>query len=176
MPIAKAIKECRFPYSANHKSMQMDRPPGTPALSFVGTEVAQLFEAAFSQTGIKGGRPTARHWATLLQKLEANTKQCANNKGHYYPSHVSAEAAQTHARIVALRQNMRPQMACPWCQMEAQGANALFPFVFPGALSGATVDVEALWRQLQGLDNLGPAPLIPMPSARPRPAARQVDG
>ena len=53
MPIARAIKECRFAYSANHKSMQMDRPPGTPPLSFVGSEIAQFFEDAFSPAAIR---------------------------------------------------------------------------------------------------------------------------
>lgn len=151
MPIARAIKECRFPYSANHKAMQMDRPPGTPALSFIGAEVAQLFEAAFSQAATKDGRPTARNWIAALGRLEANTKQCANNNGHWYPSHLSL---------------------CPWCQMEAQGAKPLFPF---GGGGGATVELEALWKQLQGLGNLGSAPSIPIPSSPPpSPAAQQV--
>ena len=151
MPIARAIKECRFPYSANNKAMQMDRPPGTPALSFVGAEVAQLFESAFSHATIKGGRPTGRNWAAVLEKLEANTKQCATNKGHWHPSYV---------------------LACPWCQMEAQGAYPLFPILIPGSPSGTRLDVEALWRQIQNLGHLGPAPSIPMPAASPSPAAQ----
>lgn len=155
MPIAKAIKEYRFPYSANHKAIQMDRPPGTPQLSFVGAEMAHLFETAFCQAAIKGGRPTARDWAGALQKLERATKQCANNKGHWHPSHVSI---------------------CPWCQMEAQGANPLFPFVFPAVPGGRgpMLDVEALLRQIQSLGNLGPALTVPMTSASPSPAALQV--
>jgi DNA-binding helix-hairpin-helix protein with protein kinase domain len=155
MPIAKAIKECRFPYSANHKAMQMDRPPGIPALSFVGTDVAHLFETAFSQTAITEGRPTSREWVAALQKLEANSKQCANNRGHWHPSHLST---------------------CPWCQLEAQGANLLFPFVIPFVPGGSvpTLDVEAFWRQIQRLENLGTAPPVAMTSASPSPAARQV--
>jgi DNA-binding helix-hairpin-helix protein with protein kinase domain len=149
MPIARAIKECSFPYSANHKAMQMDRPPGTPALSFVGAEVAQLFETAFSQAAIMSGRPSARDWAAGLRKLEANTK----NRGHWHPSHLSA---------------------CPWCQMEAQGANPLFRFIISGAPSGAHLDVEALWRQIEGLGYLGSAPTIPLPSTSPSPAAQQA--
>jgi DNA-binding helix-hairpin-helix protein with protein kinase domain len=155
VPIAQAIKEYRFPYSANHAAMRMDRPPGTLALSFVGSAVAELFETAFSQAAVKGGRPTARNWAAALQQLEANTKQCANNKGHWHPSYLSS---------------------CPWCEMEAQGANPLFPFVVPlvSGREGATLDVEALWRQLQTLGNLGPAPSIPAASASRSPAARQI--
>lgn len=155
MPIAKAIKECRFPYSANHKAMQMDKPPGTPALSFVGADIAHLFETAFSQAAIKGGRPTARDWSAALLKLEAKTKQCANNRGHWHPSHLSA---------------------CTWCQMEAQGANPLFPYVIPFVPggSGPTLDVEAFWRQIQGLENLETVPTVTITSPAPSPTAMQV--
>jgi len=84
---------------------------------------------AFSQTAITEGRPTSREWVAALQKLEANSKQCANNRGHWHPSHLST---------------------CPWCQLEAQGANLLFPFVIPFVPGGSvpTLDVEAFWRQI----------------------------
>jgi DNA-binding helix-hairpin-helix protein with protein kinase domain len=140
MPIWRAIKECRFPYSINHKAMQMDRPPGTPPLSFVGSELSHLFETAFSRAAIAGGRPTARDWASALKKLEANTKQCSNFAGHWHPNHLSV---------------------CPWCTMEAQGANPLFPFVVRTGQAGPTFDVDALWRQIESLPDLGPAPTIP---------------
>jgi DNA-binding helix-hairpin-helix protein with protein kinase domain len=140
MPIWRAIKECRFPYSINHKAMQMDRPPGTPPLSFVGAELSHLFETAFSRAAVAGDRPTARDWASALKKLEGNTKQCSSFAGHWYTSHLSA---------------------CPWCTMEAQGANPLFPFVVPTGPSGPTFDVDALWRQIENLPDLGPAPAIP---------------
>jgi DNA-binding helix-hairpin-helix protein with protein kinase domain len=155
MPIARAIKECRFPYGSSHLAVRMERPPGTPPLSFIGPEVSQLFETAFSQAAIQGGRPTSREWAVALQRLEANIRVCGNNKGHWYPSYSSG---------------------CPWCQMEAKGANPLFPFVIPLAPGHTvpTVDLEALWRQLQGLSSLGPAPPIPVPVATPSPAAKQA--
>lgn len=155
MSIGKAIKECRFPYSVNHKAMRMDPPPGTPPLSFTGIDVAQLFEKAFSQSAMQVGRPTARGWVTALQQLEADTKQCGLNKGHWYPSHATA---------------------CPWCQMEGQGANPLFPFVMPLVPDsvGSAVNVDALWKQLQGLADLGPAPPIAIPQLSPSSAARQV--
>ena len=89
MPIWRAIKECRFPYSNNHKAMQMERPPGTPPLSFVGAEPSYLFETAFSRAATVGGRPTARDWAAALKKLEANTKQCSSFSGHWHTNHLS---------------------------------------------------------------------------------------
>jgi DNA-binding helix-hairpin-helix protein with protein kinase domain len=150
MPIPQAIKECRFPYSVNHNAMQMDRPPGTPPLSFVGSEVAHLFETAFSQATVRGGRPTARDWAAALQRLEANAKQCGVSKGHWHPGHLSA---------------------CPWCAMEAQGANPLFPFVVALPPEGSKLDIDALWRQIQSLPELGNAPSIAPLSRQPSPSA-----
>ncbi|MFB6414374.1 helix-hairpin-helix domain-containing protein [Bradyrhizobium tunisiense] len=153
MPIPQAIKECRFPYSANHKAMQMDRPPGTPPLSFVGSEVAQLFETAFSATTVSGGRPTARDWAAALDRIEKNAKQCSVSKGHWHPGHLSA---------------------CPWCAMEAQGANPLFPFVVPLPADGSKLDVDTLWRQIQNLPDLGNAPMIASQSKQPSARAVQA--
>jgi DNA-binding helix-hairpin-helix protein with protein kinase domain len=60
MPIPRAIKECRFAYGARRATVQMEKPPGTPPLSIVGDEVAFLFERAFAQEMIAGGRPTPR--------------------------------------------------------------------------------------------------------------------
>ena len=141
MPIWRAIKECRFPYSNNHKAIQMERPPGTPPLSFVGAELSHLFETAFSSASLVGGRPAARDWAAALNKLEANTKQCSAFSGHWYTNHL-------------------PE--CPWCTMEAKGANPLFPFVVPMEPTGSTFDVDALWSQIDKLPELGPAPSIPV--------------
>jgi DNA-binding helix-hairpin-helix protein with protein kinase domain len=155
MPIARAIKECRFPYSVNLKAMQMEPPPGTPPLLFVGADVAQMFERAFSQAAINNTRPTARAWADAMHTLEKNTKRCGTNAGHWHPGHL---------------------LECPWCRMEAQGANPLFPFVVPFApgSSGPMLDLEALWRQLNGLPALGPAPMIPVAQASPSQAARKL--
>ena len=114
----------------------MDRPPGTPALPSSGPRSHNFLRRVF-QAATKDGRPTARNWIAALGRLEAKTKQCANNNGHWYPSHLSL---------------------CPWCQMEAQGAKPLFPF----GGGGGAVDLEALWKQLQGLGKLGSAPSIPI--------------
>jgi DNA-binding helix-hairpin-helix protein with protein kinase domain len=145
MPIPKAIKEFRFPYGANHKSMQMERPPGTPPLSFVGPDIADLFESAFSRAAVLTGRPTAINWANALEKLEANTKQCSHNKGHWFTRHLSD---------------------CPWCHMESLGANPLFPFVSPLTPTGPGLDIEFFAKQINALSDLagGPPVMLSAPS------------
>lgn len=153
MPIAKAIKECRFPYGSQHRAMQMEPPPGTAPLGFVGGEVTQLFERAFARAGIDGNRPKAREWVSALVALEKNTKQCSVSKSHWYPTYSSH---------------------CPWCQMEGQGANPLFPFVLPSGMAAAGVDVEALWRAIQNLENPGSAPVLDVPELPPSAEAAAI--
>ncbi len=155
MPISRAIKEFRFPYSMNHRAMQMDPPPGTPPLSFVSSDVAHLFEAAFSPEATKGGRPTARTWVSAMQTLEKNTKRCGANHSHWHPAHLSQ---------------------CPWCRMEVQGANPLFPFVLPFKAGSPchTPDLDVLWRQLAGLPTLGPAPTVPIQQVTPSLTAQKL--
>jgi len=70
MPIPKAIKECRFPYSINHKAMQMDRPPGTPALSIVGAYVLTSLRQRFRQ-------PQSRE---AVQRRESGLRPCRNSR------------------------------------------------------------------------------------------------
>ncbi len=132
MPIARAIKECRFPYGANQKKIMMSPPPGTPPLSFVGDEVSNLFEKAFSDLVVQSGRPKALDWVDALQKLEASAKRCTSDPGHWHPAQLTA---------------------CPWCRMESLGANRLFPFVIPAshAAPNSQIDIEAMWRELKGL-------------------------
>lgn len=146
MPIAKAIKEFRFPYGAQRAAMQMQPPPGTPPLSFVGLGVAQLFERAFSPAAVTGGRPLAREWVAALATLEKSTVQCRVSNSHWYPAG-----------------------NCPWCEMEGQGAKPLFPFILPPGAATAVMDVEVLWRTLQGLGDPGPAPFLPVPNLPPSP-------
>lgn len=154
MPIAKAIKECRFPYSAQHRALQMEPPPGTPPLSFAGAEVAQLMEKAFSAAYTTSGRPSARQWASSLTALETSAKQCSLSKSHWFPSHTTI---------------------CPWCAMEGQGARPLFPFVLPSGMAGiGGTDVEALSRTLKELSDPGPTPSFNVPDPAPSQQARAV--
>jgi DNA-binding helix-hairpin-helix protein with protein kinase domain len=149
MPIPKAISEFRFAYSAMRADVQMDRPPNTPALSIVGDDVAFLFERAFAKQMVNGGRPEPQEWVQALTGLEKNLTQCRANPSHW------------HHRAGA----------CPWCPMEAVTHVELFPFV-PLAGEVTALDLTALWRQIEALQSLGPAPDINVP--RPPPSAEAV--
>jgi DNA-binding helix-hairpin-helix protein with protein kinase domain len=138
MPIERAIGEGRFAYGADCASFQMERPPGAPSLSIVSPAIAGLFERAFARESRGGGRPTAREWATGLEALEGQLRQCA-----FSPAHWHFDGLQS----------------CPWCRMEAATGIALFSTaVSPGA--AAHFDIDAFWRRAEALEHPGPAPAL----------------
>jgi DNA-binding helix-hairpin-helix protein with protein kinase domain len=150
MPIPRAIKECRFPYGARRASVQMEVPPGTPPLSIVGDETAFLFERAFAREMIAGGRPGPRDWIEALARLEKNLKACVVNPAHWH----------------------RAGQPCPWCPIEAATGVSLFPFVAATLPPG--MDVATLWREVENLPQLGPAPSIPSNAAHASAEARAL--
>lgn len=137
-PIPKAIEQNRFPYTELVTDRSMERPPGTPPLSIVGSSVASLFEQAFSKEKKIGQRPTARDWILALGNLEKDLRQCSNLLSHWYQRSLSL---------------------CPWCQMEAATGVALFPLVLP-ATSGSHFSIDAIWRQIESIPHPGIAPAI----------------
>jgi hypothetical protein len=150
MPIPTAIRECGFAYGTRRATVQMEKPPGTPALSIVGDDIAFLFERAFAPEMISGGRPNPRDWVESLGRLEKELKQCSANPSHWH----------------------RKEQSCPWCPMEGATGVALFPLVAP--VAGAVFNMEALWRQIESIRHPGPPPEIPTPAVQASQAARRV--
>jgi len=154
MPIAKAISELRFAYSAMRADVQMDRPPHTPALSIVGDEVAFLFERAFAKQMVQGGRPEPLEWAKALTVLEKDLKQCTVSPSHWH----------------------HKGSPCPWCPMEATTGVELFPFITQGAIGLPGIDLATLWRQIDELTSPGSAPEIQISTPTPSVQASEVAG
>jgi DNA-binding helix-hairpin-helix protein with protein kinase domain len=151
MPIAKAISELRFAYSAMRADVQMDKPPGTPPLSIVGDEVAFLFERAFAKQMVQGGRPEPSEWVQALSNLEKRLKQCGANPSHWH----------------------HKDTTCPWCSMEAVTGIELFPFV-QNTVGLTSIDLTALWRQIDALNSPGPSPEIQIASPQPGAEAHAI--
>jgi DNA-binding helix-hairpin-helix protein with protein kinase domain len=136
MPIPQAIEEFRFAYGSARARVNMEQPPNTPPLSIVGNDVGQLFERAFSNQVMNGGRPGPREWSTALSALESNLKQCSGSASHWY---------------------LRMLSACPWCKMEAATGVSLFGLVIQGA-TDTHFNLDALWREVERIPDPGPAP------------------
>jgi DNA-binding helix-hairpin-helix protein with protein kinase domain len=58
MPLATAIAQFRFAYSARKNETQMEPPPHVPLLSDLPSELSNAFETAFGEIGVNRGRPT----------------------------------------------------------------------------------------------------------------------
>lgn len=151
MPISRAIEECRFAYGQRRSALQMTQPPGTPPLSIVGPQIAQLFEKAFAADAPAIGRPAAREWIGALDGLEKDLKQCASNPSHW------------HHRA----------SSCPWCPMEGSTGVALFPAVVQNA-AGTVFDMARLWREVEAIQHPGSAPTITLPTPKPSVGAGKL--
>jgi DNA-binding helix-hairpin-helix protein with protein kinase domain len=150
MPIPRAIKECRFAYGARRATVQMEKPPGTPALSIVGDDVAFLFERAFAKEMIAGGRPTPRDWIDSLERLEKTLKQCSANPSHWH----------------------RNDTSCPWCPMEGATGVPLFPII--ADIAASAVNIDTLWRQVEALPHPGQPPAFSAPAVQASQAAKSA--
>jgi DNA-binding helix-hairpin-helix protein with protein kinase domain len=152
MPLAKAIEQFRFAYSIRPAGKEMERPPGTPPLPIVGTELGVMFERAFGREGAAGQRAKARDWAGALQKLEGQLQECKSDPSHWH---------------------LRGLVSCPWCAMEGATGVSLFPVIVPGG-GGAALNIDAFWREVTGVAHPGPAPQLATPSVTPSAEAVAV--
>lgn len=145
LPLAVAIEQFRFAYSGRAALTEMERPPGTPALQIVGTEIATMFERAFGRDGAGGNRTTARDWAAALQRLESQLQECRMNASHWH---------------------LRGLPSCPWCAMEGATGVSLFPVIVTPA-GGPVFNLDTFWREVTALPHPGPAPQLTVPSVSP---------
>lgn len=138
--IEMAIREHRFAYSPDRNRTLMDAPPAAPSLSSAGQTIASLFEQAFSPAATSGGvkRPSAAQWADALQELLLKLLECKENAAHAYVSSVGT---------------------CPWCAIDAHLRSELFNYVEPAGLAAQRIDVDAIWRAIEGTSSLVLKPL-----------------
>ncbi|MFY9801270.1 MAG: hypothetical protein WAK10_08485 [Methanoregula sp.] len=133
MPIEKAIIQHRFAYGKFSHKRSISPPPNSVGLSIVPAELAELFERAFSETGVQpGGRPSAAGWWNVLEDLEQHLKRCGRDSVHYY---------------------YKGLVKCPWCTFE--DTSGVLPFLSAESIS--KMDLTAEWRKVMALKPPGPA-------------------
>jgi DNA-binding helix-hairpin-helix protein with protein kinase domain/Flp pilus assembly protein TadD len=139
MPLEKAIAEYRFAYGAGANARLMKQPPGTLPLEAVSRPVAELFERAFLQGGM---RPRAEEWVGRLGGLASGLRQCAKNSGHHY---------------------LKTLGSCPWCEIEARSGIVLFfPVYVAGvATAGGAFNITSVWARIAAVEAPGPLPQLP---------------
>lgn len=154
MPISQAIAESRFAYGTRRAAHMMEQPPGTPALSIVGPEVAALFERAFGKSAVKGGRPAPREWMSALTRLEHEVIPCAADVSHWH----------------------RIGSPCPWCRFEA-GAGTASRFLAEDpnrSIGRPDLGFEAMWKEVERLETPSEAPGIALIDSSPSETALAV--
>lgn len=127
-PLERRIREFRFAYARDAAARrQMLPPPASLGLETLPAPMVALFERAFLEAGLRGGRPGATEWRTALEDFERELRPCARNAGH---SHLKSASK------------------CPLCELE--GNSRLLLFAPPRAARVATplVDLERLWSEV----------------------------
>lgn len=137
MPLEKAIAEFRFVYGNQARMLEMEAPPGAPALTTVSSTTASLFEKAFSRSGMNQARPSATEWIAALEALESQVKKCSTNASHYYFSGLAS---------------------CPWCRVEATTGIILFNVYFQSGNNGGDFNLALIWSGIAAVPAPGPAP------------------
>ncbi|MFA4849182.1 MAG: hypothetical protein WC626_05600, partial [Methanoregula sp.] len=136
MPLDKAIAEFRFAYSKNSPLKSISPPPNSVGLSVVPTDIAGLFERAFSESGARSaGRPPAGEWWDAFESLEKRMRRCSADSVHSYYSGLSA---------------------CPWCRLEESSGLLLFL----SADHITKIDLRREWQKVEAITPPGPIPYI----------------
>ncbi|HSG38666.1 MAG TPA: helix-hairpin-helix domain-containing protein, partial [Thermoanaerobaculia bacterium] len=94
------IKAFRFAYARDAQSRGVAPPPKSIPLSAVPVALEAMFEQAFTEKGVSGGRPSAQQWVSTLDHLRNRLRKCGATPMHVYSDHLSR---------------------CPWCELEDRG-------------------------------------------------------
>ena len=146
MPIERAIAEHRYAYSSTARANLMEPPPFAPRALSASTEVANLWERAFSAGAAHRGRPTAREWVKCLSVLEATTTRCSQHPGHYYFSDAGG---------------------CPWCPIESSSGALLFLAPAGTAPSQTSFNLALVWSRITQIMPPGQVPEVSIPAVKP---------
>jgi DNA-binding helix-hairpin-helix protein with protein kinase domain len=148
MPIEQAIAESRFVYGAKAGEIGMTRPPGTPELSVLGTDIAAQFERAFAPPS-DTPRPTAAQWVEALQSLETSLAPCAASPAHFYPGRGPGGPAGDGD--------------CCWCALELHTGLRVFGEVRRSFEALASSKLAHLWDAIQAIRRPEPAETLEVP-------------
>ena len=128
-----------FAYGAGATNRKMKQPPFSLSLDGVSPRVASMFEAAFGPNG-PNTRPAAADWASALDELRAQTKQCSIQRGHFYYNQLAQ---------------------CPWCPIEAKLGLSLFTVQFAPASTHPGFDLNLIWESILKIPRPIPRHILP---------------
>jgi DNA-binding helix-hairpin-helix protein with protein kinase domain len=147
------IKSLHYAYARDSQARGITSPPGSIPLSMVPDAIESMFHQAFTEGGVKGGRPTSAQWVQALDVQRKQLKKCGVSRTHVFPIHLSS---------------------CPWCALEQKGIVYFIDLgiTFTQAASGFVM--AQVWARIMSAAPPA-APAIPDPSSY-SPAGKPVTG
>ncbi|MFM7074480.1 MAG: hypothetical protein ACKO3G_00230 [Planctomycetaceae bacterium] len=128
------IRALRFAYARDGRLRGTSPPPKSVPFGIVPESIQRMFHAAFTEDGVRGGRPDATTWMKALGDLGRHIFQCPKYSIHRFPDHLGT---------------------CPWCTLERERV-VLFPQ--PASSSPIAVyDIHGAWKRIEAIV----APAIP---------------
>lgn len=125
------IKKLRFAYSKTADQRFISAPPNSLTLSLLPERLGAMFEAAFTEEGRSGQRPTAQQWVDQLDLLRNSLSICPKTKMHVYSAHLKA---------------------CPWCALEFHGVvYFVTSTVYMAGTMSPPVNIGNLWNAITSI-------------------------
>ena len=129
------IRALRFAYARDARLRGTSPPPNCISFGVVPEPIQRLFHAAFTEAGVRSGRPDAPTWVKALDDLNRRIRRCPVYSIHRYPDHLGV---------------------CPWCELERRKL-PFFPQPVVG-LPAVAYDLQRAWAQIEAI----PAPVCPV--------------
>jgi DNA-binding helix-hairpin-helix protein with protein kinase domain len=126
------IRALRFAYARDAKLRGTSPPPRSIPFGIVPELIQRMFHAAFTEVGVRGGRPNATDWVKALDDLGRHIHRCGTI--HRYSNHLAH---------------------CPWCSAERQGV-VFFPQPVV-ASPPVAYDLQRAWANIEAVV----APVLP---------------
>lgn len=151
--LEEAMRRFLFAYGSSAQNIGMRRPPGTLDPAALTPRVLALFEKAFSQKSLGGGRPAASEWASALRALRDELVVCREYRRHHRPRSI-------------------PQ--CPFCVIERSFGVVFFPARTNADIpetAGGAFDLARFKREFAAVKDPGVRPIFPGEPSLPPPSA-----
>ena len=128
MPLEKLIKQFLYAFSDNPvKKSKITPPPNSITPDILSDEIKMLFEQAFSESGSRFHRPTAKEWLNALDSFKQKLRNCTQSTIHKYYNRLSN---------------------CSWCRLEAKGIFYFLPSSSDNGNQGRGFNKDSVWKKI----------------------------
>ncbi|MFZ1567529.1 MAG: hypothetical protein WAT29_01810 [Thiolinea sp.] len=127
------IKAFRFAYGNENRLRGFEPPPNSIPFSLIPNTTQALFEAAFTERGASGSRPSAQQWLSELDSLRSRLRHCNTVKTHVYPNHL---------------------VSCPWCALENRGVIYFLDIGLSFTKNTSSFVLATVWAAIENIQPL----------------------